>query len=477
MSEHHWQPVMREALGEIWTSDEAYRTLWTLCDEFGHRFGGSASEHAAAAYLEEAFQRLGLRVWRETFPVYSWERGECFFALAVPVERSFSAIALPYTGVVDIEAPIVDAGAGEADDFARLGQAARGAMVLVDAERDIPGQTSSHRTDKYRRAVEAGAVACLFTNRNPGQLHITGALYARNPGGPTPLDHTAPIPGLGLTYEAGEALRRLAVRGPLRGRIRTRNRVFRSLAHNIVAELPGAERANEIILLGAHYDGHDIAQGALDNAAGTAVLLATARALAPFAGRLPRTLRFVCFACEELGLLGSWRHAESYQTADGPRLVFMLNLDGAGRGQGGSELLTVAGDEEVARAFTGLAHHWHGAFAVRDAISAHSDHFPFFLAGYPVATLQSRDATRDMIGRGWGHTEADTVDKVTLTGLRSSAAVTVQLALWLATAEHVPGRRRSPEAIRTLLETSGLVDALSHHWGRANRADLAPGGV
>lgn len=463
--------IEREVLGEIWTSDEPYRNLVHLCDGIGHRFGGSASEHAAAEFLQRKLGEYGVEEVRlEEFPVYSWERGECFFALSAPVERSFSALAMPYSGTADLEGVIVDVGAGEAADFAEAGERVRGAIVLTDAETDLPGVERSHRTDKYRRAVEGGAVACVFTNRNPGMLRITGALYARNPGGPSALDHTAPIPGLGISYEAGEMIRRLAAHGDLRGRIRLRNRVFRSHAYNVVVDIRGKGAASELILAGAHYDGHDIAQGATDNAAGAVVALELARVLAPHTGRLPRTIRLVWFACEELGLLGSWHHCDRYAEGNEQETVgFMLNLDGAGRGQGGNEQVTVTGNPDLARYFSQLAEQLRYPFSVRDRISPHSDHFPFFLAGYPTATLQSRDATQGMIGRGWGHTEADTVDKVTRRGLQMGAALAARLLLRLASEEELPVPRRSTDDVRNLLEAAGLVDILDHHWGRANQ--------
>lgn len=463
--------IERHVLGDVWVSDEPYRTLVYLCDVLGHRFGGSASEHAAAEFLEQTVRSYGVeQVAREEFPVFSWERGECFFALSAPVERSFSAVAMPYSGTADLDGVIVDVGAGEAIDFERVGERLRGAIVLSDAETDAPGVPSSHRTDKYRRAVEAGAIACVFTNRNPGMLHITGALYARNPGGESAEDHTAPIPAIGISYEAGEMIRRVARQGELRGRIRLRNRVFRSVAYNVVADIPGDGSSQDVIVAGAHYDGHDIAQGATDNGAGTVVALELARVMAPYAGRLPRTVRLVWFGCEELGLLGSWHHAERY-VSEGERevLAFMLNLDGAGRGQGGQEQLTVTGQSDLERHFTRIAQDMHYPFTVRDRISPHSDHFPFFLTGCPTATLQSRDATQGMIGRGWGHTEADTVDKVSLRGLQMGAALAARILLRLAGDEQLSSFRRTPQQVAQVLDDAGMGDVLAHHWGRANR--------
>jgi aminopeptidase YwaD len=463
--------VDRHVIGEIWTSDGIYQSLKHLCDDVGHRFGGSNSEHAGAEYLAGKMRDFGLQnVHLEEFPMYSWERGECFLAMTEPVERSFSAISMPYTGTENLEGELVDVGEGEEPDFERLSDRIRGNIVLTDAETNRPGQTKSHRTDKYRRAVDHGATGVIFINQNPGLLHITGALYARNPGGPNVEDHIAPIPGIGVSWEAGSTIRRLAERGTPHIRMRVKNTTYKSKSHNVIGDVPGGSNKDEVILFGGHYDGHDIAPGATDDTAGTLVGVEAGRTLAPFASKLKRTVRIICFGCEEIGLLGAWNHSEQYQSAD-EKLVYMVNLDGAGRGKGGMEQIIVTGDEEdTVKYFENLQNDLNYAFPVISNISAHSDHFPFFLAGYPSATLRSQDATAGMIGRGYGHTEADTVDKVTLRGLQMSAVLVARLAARLAEDESFAPAHRTQEDVKAMLEKHKMDHFLEHHWGRANRA-------
>jgi aminopeptidase YwaD len=466
------QKIDRHVIGEIWTSDVVYQSLKQLCDDIGHRFGGSDSEHNGAIWLEQKMREYGLQnVHREEFAMYSWERGECFLAMTEPVERSFSAIAMPYTGSVNIEGDLIDVGEGETADFERLGDSIRGKIVLTDAETNRPGQTKSHRTDKYRRAVEYGATAAIFINQNPGLLHITGALYGRNPGGDTVEDHTAAIPGIGVSWEAGNTIRRMAERGSPKMRLRTKNAVYRSTSSNVVGDIPGGEKPDEIIVFGGHYDGHDIAPGATDDTAGTLTGLEAGRALAPFAGQLKRTIRIVCFGCEEIGLLGSWNHCDQYSKPDSSEtLKFMVNLDGAGRGKGGLEQVIVTGDEdELINYFESLGDEITYNFPVTSGLSAHSDHFPYFLAGHPSATLRSQDATAGMIGRGYGQTEADTVDKVTLRGLQMSAVLVARLAARMANDDSFPASPKTQTEVREILKSKNMDHFLEHHWGRANR--------
>lgn len=457
--------------GEAWTSDRTYQNLLRLCDDFGHRFGGSDSEHRAADFLMQKMQEYGLRnVELQRFPMYSWSRGNCFLAMTGPVERSFSAISMPYTGSGTFEGEIVDVGEGEEADFARIGDQARGKIVLTDAETNRPGESKSHRTDKFQRAIDAGAIACIFLNQNPGMLHISGALYAKNPGGDDASDHEAAIPGIGISFEAGSAIRRLAQRGVPQVRIRVENTTFLSRSSNVVGEIPGGELGAEVIQLGGHYDGHDISQGASDNAAGAVTALEVGRLLAPHAGELRRTIRIVCFGCEEIGLLGSWYNAEGYASGKaGKTLRLMVNLDGAGRGQGGQELVTATADESLASYFAGVATQRNLKLDTRSSLSVHSDHFPYFMAGFPSVGLSSRDATAGMIGRGYGHTEADTVDKVNLRGLQSAAMVIARMAAAIADDPNLVAERFDRQEAESRLRQTKQERFIDHHWGRANR--------
>ena len=460
----------RHIVGEAWTTDEMWRNLLHLCDDIGHRFGGSASEHAGAEFLLEKMRSYGLaNPHLEEFPVYTWERGLCELAITEPRAQSLSAIAMPYCGTGVFAGELLDAGGGERADYERLGDAARGKIVLTDAET----ASRSHRTDKYRWAHEAGASAVIFLNRNPGLLHITGALYAQRPGGSSDADHEAPIPAIGITFETGQYLRRLLDRGAVHVRITLENKTRLSHSYNVVGDIPGGDLAHEIILFGGHYDGHDIAQGAADDGAGTLVGLEAGRLLAPFAGQLQRTVRIICYGCEEIGLIGSWAHTDTYddESVD-EQLVFSMNLDGAGRGDGGHDSVTVSRDAAWVNYFQGLTDDLGYRYDTTDNLSVHSDHFPYFLKGYPSATMRSRDATAAMIGRGYGHTEADTVDKVTPRGLQMGAVLAARVAARLANERQLPGGRRSTDDVQAILDTDGILDVLEHHWGRDNRADV-----
>ena len=203
----------------------------------------------------------------------------------------------------------------------------------------------------------------------------------------------------------------------------------------MIGVLPGHDpaRASEAVVVGAHYDhlgraGGAVYPGADDNASGTAVVLELARAFAA-AGGAPRTLVFVLFSGEEIGLLGS-RHYVRNPTVPIERTVAMINLDMVGRlgdrplGVGGvatgGGLKTVVDD--VGRQLS-------LALADREAPGGGSDHAPFYGAGVPVLFFHT-GAHPDY------HRPSDTADKIDADGLARVAAVATRVI------EEVAGRPR-----------------------------------
>ncbi len=337
----------REIIGDIFTSDASYQLLLQLCDVCGNRFAGSASERKAADTIAAAMRANGLEnVHLEPLEITAWTRGATTLRMTQPMQREFSTLALPYSPACDLTAEMIDCGGGEQEDFARLGDAVKGKIAVCAAETGnwLTAKKISHRTDKYRWAVAAGAVGFIFINQNPGQLRITGSLFpnARSPASASRGRRATPSsasPSTAITRRCS---------------ITDTGTSQRVTTYNVVGELPGDGSTDEFIITGAHYDAHDIADGAGDDGAGTCTLVEAGRALANVRGQLVRGIRFVAFAAEEVGLFGAWAHRDQHADELG-RVRYMLNLDGAGQGGGGAEVMSLTGTPELVPFFTGLA--------------------------------------------------------------------------------------------------------------------------
>ena len=439
--------------GEIWTSPDLYANLEALCD-FGSRFAGTPGERQARDFILARFAAYGLlEAHLDPFTYMGWQRGTCQVQLvsprALPLLSAQSLVYSPSTPEGGLRSEVVDVSSGSKEEFAARHSEIASKIVLASSASSPEGQRI-HRREKYGRAVAAGAVGFLFANHLPGMLAPTGSLR----GG-----RVAEIPGLGLSHEDGFALARHCRRGQAVVEFHVHNKSGPTEAWHVVGEVPGSKAGTvdeEIIVIGGHYDGHDIAQGAMDNASGVAVILELARAFGPLRGQLPRTLRFIAFAVEELGVLGSTEYVKKHRDELGP-VSFMLNLD-ACVGSSPAEFV-LNGFEELRPLLQGFAADMRYQLELKQKMVTASDNFPFVMQGIPAINLVRRGVD-PQLGRGYGHTAADTLDKVSEVDLRESAMVAARLLLRAANHAGPLGRRRSQDEVRDMLIGQGLEEPL-----------------
>ena len=400
-------------LGAIWQSDRPWRVLTTLA-EFEDRLGGHPGEQRAAEFLSNELEALGVEdVRQESFAIPEWTRGETSLLVHVHSrdrERTFEARALPYCPESTVEAPLVDVGYGtpaELDD-----SSVSDAIVVASAATPPSADRFVHRTEKIGYAAQHGATGFIFANHRPGQLPPTGSLRV----GDT-------LPAAGVSYETGEWLREYAREGAA-ARLNVTASVEPGTSQNVRGRF-GPETDTTVLLI-AHYDSHDVGEGALDNGCGVAVLSSVVEALQEL--ELDRGIEVALVGCEELGLQGSETLAANVDSED---VHAVVNLDGVGRERttqvlthGSTDLSAVA--EEV---FEGVGH----PLEIQDRPHPYSDHWPFLRRGVP--SLQVHSQASDSTGtwdRGWTHTRADTRDKVDRRTLNEHAMLVTLLVRELA---------------------------------------------
>ncbi len=437
----------KQLIAEAWTSPDIYANLETLVD-FGSRFAGSPSEAQARDFIAEKFRAYGLtNVQLGPFEYLGWWRGTCALNVVAPVQRAYDAISLVYspsTPPGGLRAPIVDVGMGTEKEYARKQDSLAGKIVLCSSANPEEGR-QPHRREKYGRAVAAGAIGFIYTRHLPGGLPETGSLRAGRLG---------EIPAVAVSYETGFALKRWIEKGETLVALDVQNESKPTIAHHVFGDVPG--QSNEVILVGAHYDGHDIAQGAMDDGTGTCLVLDLARMFAPWRGQLKRTIRFWGIACEELGVLGSTIFVEQNRETL-KELALMINLDGAvGNGAKG---FSFSGLEEVEALLKQIAKATRYPLRLTDKIITASDHFPFLMRGVPAIMMTAREENR-ALGRGFGHTAMDTLDKVNEREMKECAMVAARVLLRLAQHEGSLGRHRTPEEIKQILIAQDLEQPL-----------------
>jgi len=293
------------------------------------------------------------------------------------------------------------------DDYAQVDARGRVALALASAAASGPERAS--RLEQLIAARRAGARAVLLIDDDLPAVAATAAPVAIVSGSITRAGAAAL---LGRSVESLGAVGATGISARLRVDLVSTER----RAANVIGVLPGADpaRADEAVVIAAHYDhlgveGGQVYPGADDNASGAATVLGLARSLA--AARPPRTLVFVLFAGEEIGLVGSDYQVRHPSVVPVDRMAAMVNFDMVGRLEG--RHLMVGGVETGSgfRALVEGAAKEVGLDAdLRPSGTGPSDHSRFNGAGVPVLFFHS-GTHADY------HRPSDTVDKVDAAGM------------------------------------------------------------
>jgi hypothetical protein len=420
--------VQREAL----SSRRAFELVRSLCDEAGPRPAGSTGDHAAVLWALRTMGELGLtNVHPEKVEVTRWERGEERAEIVSPVGQHLVVAALggsvgtPPRGV---EGDVVEVGSVE--ELEHLDPAAvKGKIVFVDAPmrraRDASGyeEVVRVRYEGPRVAAKLGGIAFLL--RSLGTDHDRIA----HTGGKSKDEHE--IPSAALSVPDAEMLHRIvAEKRTARVRITLGAHMLQAPAEsaNVVGDVPGRERPDEVIVIGAHLDSWDLGVGAVDDGAGVAIALETARVLAALPQRPRRTVRVVLFANEERGLSGARAYARAHAN-EAATFVAATEADFGGDAVYAVRWLGDAGNAAARERFVALARLLAPLGVARgdDDASAGGDVGQLQELGVPILELR-QDGTRYFDVH---HSANDTVDKIDPPTLARAAAA-FATAVWAA---------------------------------------------
>jgi len=292
-----------------------------------------------------------------------------------------------------------------------------------------------HRRIKYTNAEQFGAKCFIFSNHNPGQLFPTGSVKSNKIGR---------IPAVGISKESFEYIKtHLGLGKKVKARIKVKNEYTQSTSKHIIWEIEG-EKKDEVVIIGGHYDGHDIAQGAKDNAASIGILLELTRLMVKYNLVPKRTIKFIAFGVEEFGVVGSTIYTEN---EDLHNVMAMINLDGLVD----FLYLNIAcnGNVELCSLLENLKEDFIIDAEVTDTIITASDNYPFFCKGIPSLCIYGVNPD-PRAGRGYGHTSADTFDKISRLDTKISLAFLIHFLTLFLDLETLPCRMKEVEIIQIL---------------------------
>jgi carboxypeptidase Q len=323
-----WLDPLRADAARLTTAaladDFAWQRLAELTGTFGSRLSGSENLERAIEWAAAAMKADGLENVRlEPVMVPRWIRGQESAEIVDPPRHPVEVLGLGGTVATPpggLEAEVLPV--SSFDDLRAKQADVRGRIVLFDVPYTNYSETVTYRTSGARTAAQYGAVAVL--------VRAVGPIGLRTPhtGSVTYGTGQPQIPALAIAVEDSNRIVRLTARGrKVRVRLVTSGRFEPdSMSSNVVAELRGRERPEEIVLVGGHLGSWDVGSGASDDGVGCIVTWEAARVMVKLGIRPRRTVRVVLFTNEENGLRGANGYLDRYRSAAGEH-VFALESD------------------------------------------------------------------------------------------------------------------------------------------------------
>jgi hypothetical protein len=397
-----------------------------LCDRIGNRLSGSPALEKAITWAAAQMRQDGLvNVVTPPVKVPHWVRGNESAAIVEPVTRPLSmlglggSVATPKKGITAEVVPI-----SSFEELDKKGKAVEGKIVLLNVPYEGYGRTVTYRTTGASRAARLGAVAMLVRSIAPQSLQSphTGALeYTVG---------TPKIPAAAVTIEDATLIQRLADAG---------NTVVVHLemdartlpdadSANVIGEIPGREKPEEVVVMGGHIDSWDVGSGAQDDGSGCITALQAAALIRKLGLQPRRTLRVVFWTNEENGGAGG----EAYRDWVGDQVknhIAAIEMDGGAEKPVG---FGVSGRNDT----QGMLNRMREIGRLLERIDAGSiqpggggaDIAPLMRDGVPGLAMRTSGAHYFE----WHHTRADTTDKVKLEDLRANIAAMAVMAYILA---------------------------------------------
>lgn len=412
-------------IGAALTTNTAYKRLEYLTDRIGNRLSGSPSLERAIAWAISEMKKDGLdNVRGEKVMVPHWVRGNESLEMLAPVPLKLSLLGLGNSIATPAEG--ITADAVVVRDWAELdalGERVRGKIVLYNAPFTNYGATVQYRGSGASRAAHYGAVAALVRSITPTSLQTphTGAMIY-DPQQPQ-------IPAAAITIEAAEQMQRAYDRGEqIKLRLRMEAKFLPDAeSANVVAELKGTERPDEIVLIGGHFDSWDVGQGAHDDGGSCMAAWEAVRLLKELGLRPRRTVRVVLFTNEENGTRGGLGYHDAHKDELSKHLFVIESDSGIYRPEGfglaaNAPLQVRSNLTEIAKLLAGI-----GADRIA-ADGGGADIGPMMRDGVVGANLDVEGSRYFNIH----HTQADTLDKIDPRDLQLCVATLAVMAYTVA---------------------------------------------
>jgi hypothetical protein len=343
---------IRRIYDEALLRGECYQNLRHLCKKIGHRLSGSEGYEKSVAYTHALMQQTGIgKSWLQSVKIPKWERGaaeSCFITYTIPEEEKAATINIKPIKLRKSQFPITALGmsVGTGSD------GISGQVIELSSFSALDSLDKSFVKDKivfFNHPFDASLVNTFDAYGEAGKYRYLAAVKAGHKGAKgtivrsmtlahddyphtgamTYRDTVPKIPACAISTNGADSLSKLLQS------VKNHNLTFIQnckthddvMSSNVIGEIKGSSHSDEVILIGAHLDSWDLAEGAHDDGAGCVQTIEVMRIFKALGYQPKRTIRFVLFANEENGLKGSKAYAETYGK---DKHIFALESDAGG---------------------------------------------------------------------------------------------------------------------------------------------------
>ncbi|WP_065187447.1 M28 family peptidase [Shewanella woodyi] len=415
-------------------SSLAYDLVESLTVEVGPRLAGSEKDLIAVQWAEGKLTTLGFdKVYKEPVKVPVWDRGDAKAMVVAPYPQGLVITALGgsvATPIDGITAPIV-----RFDTLAALKAAPEGSLTGKIAF--IDHKTERHTTGKgYGKTVggrSRGAVAAASKGALAIVIRSIGTDHDRmaHTGAMRYQDDVPRIPAAALSSPDADQLNLMLKRDEnvvLQLKMSPQSHGY-ATSYNVIAEVTGATKPDEIVLIGAHLDSWDEGTGALDDGAGVGIVTAAGKLIQDLPQKPARTIRVVLYAAEELGLIGGKAYAKAHKDELAKHYIAAESDFGAGLIYQIDYRVSEQAFKDVLAISKPMTSN--GVAMGTNTASGGPDVSMLPKQGVPVASL--RQDGRDYFD--YHHTPNDTLDKINPESLQQNVAAYAQFAYLMAQSE------------------------------------------
>jgi hypothetical protein len=413
--------VEKRVIREIHSSYEAIHNIEVLCDDFNGRFSGTKENKTAAEFILGKYEDYGFEnPHLESFKFKGCETGASTLQITEPVKRNIPCLTLPMTFSGEVEAEVVFVENEKAVSTLELSD-----KIVMGLQRH-----------PFISKPDSNTAGFIWMHPYPAMGPPTGCINSTHPA-------------VSVKHEHGAMMQRLIKRyGKITVKLKTECKIFDRKSWNVCGEIHGNGETEEFVLLGGHYDGHEIAQAAFDCGSGCMAITEMGRVLSLEKENLNGNVKISCFSAEEFGYQGSKNYVKKH-TNEMKNMRFTFQLDCCAGNK--PQMVTTDFWPCLKTFYENLSEDLRMNIHYNQRMGP-GDSRPFFEIGIPTGSITDlRLPGRMELLRTYRHTVFDTFDKIDLRSLRDAITIGAISSLRIVNNEKWPSHR-TKEEVKKIME-------------------------